>query len=328
MKKKQNNKTFATTKKDKQLKKSIIFNDMRLYESLSWLLQQLQRQEEQQKEEQHRNKYCPFHGEEEVVAIVEAIIETVHGEMAIIKAASSSNDNHKNKAGGINSSEQENASFEFVEELLYQSLLDYLSPDVSDEQAREMSQIAFKFMVGDLDSYKHNDSNIQREENGDSDDNDDDIIFDNDNDNSHSDDEDNYVQEGECELCEREVKLTRHHLIPRSTWPRIKPRFLQAAHFYEEGNMEKVEEVLGIGSPLPESLTMHHFTSGARVKQFLSCYTCDICSMCHKTVHNTFDNLELAERRNNVEKLLEDERIRKFCQWANKQRSRSKRIHK
>ena len=31
---------------------------------------------------------------------------------------------------------------------------------------------------------------------------------------SLSDSED-YLQDGECELCERYIKLTRHHLIPR-----------------------------------------------------------------------------------------------------------------
>ena len=28
-------------------------------------------------------------------------------------------------------------------------------------------------------------------------------------------DSEEYLQDGECELCERYIKLTRHHLIPR-----------------------------------------------------------------------------------------------------------------
>ena len=34
------------------------------------------------------------------------------------------------------------------------------------------------------------------------------------------------VQDGECELCERYIKLTRHHLIPRVTWKKMKKRLL------------------------------------------------------------------------------------------------------
>ena len=42
------------------------------------------------------------------------------------------------------------------------------------------------------------------------------------------------------------------------------------------------------------------------------------------TLNRRFDNLELAERQNSVEVLLEDEEIRKFCKWANKQRPQRK----
>ena len=38
-----------------------------------------------------------------------------------------------------------------------------------------------------------------------------------------------YIGEGECELCERHLKLTRHHLVPKSTWPRMKKRLWNAA---------------------------------------------------------------------------------------------------
>jgi hypothetical protein len=38
-----------------------------------------------------------------------------------------------------------------------------------------------------------------------------------------------YIGEGECELCERTIRLTKHHLIPRSTWPRMFARLTNAA---------------------------------------------------------------------------------------------------
>ena len=54
----------------------------------------------------------------------------------------------------------------------------------------------------------------------------------NDSEDSHSscNDEENdseeYLQDGECELCERYIKLTKHHLIPRVTWKKMKKRLL------------------------------------------------------------------------------------------------------
>ena len=35
------------------------------------------------------------------------------------------------------------------------------------------------------------------------------------NDEEYLSDSEEYLQDGECELCERYIKLTRHHLIPR-----------------------------------------------------------------------------------------------------------------
>ena len=47
------------------------------------------------------------------------------------------------------------------------------------------------------------------------------------------DDDGDYIGEGECELCERTVKLTRHHLVPKSTWPRMRKRLWNAAPWIE-----------------------------------------------------------------------------------------------
>ncbi len=315
-----NRKSRSSSSRNKQESSILPINEKKLNECLVWFI---------------RTKYslCNNGGEEESIAIVEAISESF---LEIINTSSSSS-----TSDGMNHS-----LYESAKEYLSQFLLEYLSPDLSDEQAKEITHVALEFMCGHIEHYKDHLTSFQRRENNESDsssDDDDDDDDDNDNnyneedhndfdhdenDFSDSDDEENYIQEGECELCERQVKLTRHHLIPRSTWPRIRPRFLKASQYLKEGNMEKAEKILNIGSPIPPSLTANHCSSGSRVKQFLSCYTCDICSMCHKTVHNTFDNLELAEERNTVEKLLEDETIFKFCKWASKQRSRSKRSYK
>jgi hypothetical protein len=134
-----------------------------------------------------------------------------------------------------------------------------------------------------------------------------------------------YLEDGSCELCERELKLSKHHMIPKSTWPRIKPRFLAAAPYLSNGDIASAEEKLKIG-PIPSIILNSHvdFSVGSHVKLFLGHYTCSICSSCHSTVHGMFDNMELAEERNSVEKLLEDEQLVKFCKWANKQKAGKK----
>uniref|UniRef100_A0A7S1ZQN5 Uncharacterized protein n=1 Tax=Trieres chinensis TaxID=1514140 RepID=A0A7S1ZQN5_TRICV len=58
------------------------------------------------------------------------------------------------------------------------------------------------------------------------------------------------IGEGECELCERPVKLTRHHLIPKSTWPKMKKTILSAADAIEDGDEERMAVLLR-GTDLP-----------------------------------------------------------------------------
>lgn len=135
--------------------------------------------------------------------------------------------------------------------------------------------------------------------------------------------DDNYIQDGECELCERHMKLTRHHLIPKDTWKRMKPRFMDASPHYLSGDFETSSEIMKIGT-LP-TLSSHHFASRISIKLFLGSYTAKICRQCHSMVHRSFENIELAEQYNTVEKLLEDERVYKFCRWANKQKIRNTR---
>lgn len=147
------------------------------------------------------------------------------------------------------------------------------------------------------------------------------LDYDDDEDSNTSEDSvDAYIQEGECELCEREMKLTQHHLIPKCAWKIIKPRFVNAAKPYRESNFEEVREILDLGDELPEGLTSRTFTSGVSIKLFLASYTANLCRACHSCVHSNHSNKELAERYNSIEKLLKDERIRKFCKWQNKQK--------
>lgn len=237
---------------------------------------------------------------------------------AIIDSLFATEDN-EDDSGSNKKEKQDSISIDSIKDFLVNSLLEYL-PDVpcKEQCTTEVVENVIQYMSGQVHDYKkvtpcNTDNGSDAEEILNSDADEEDSIA-----SIDSDSDDNYIQEGECELCEREVKLTRHHMIPRSTWPRMKPRFLQAAPYFTDGNMEKAEEILSMAMPC--KLSNRHVSSWREIKLFLSHYTCSVCKLCHAAVHRRFSNLELAETRNSVEALLEDEEIRKFCKWANKQR--------
>jgi hypothetical protein len=122
--------------------------------------------------------------------------------------------------------------------------------------------------------------------------------------------------DGECELCDRYIQLTKHHLIPKSTWPRLQVRLLHAAEANEKGDMERALSLLGPGlEPLLHTLTTDKTSIRGILRQ-----TCDICRPCHTAVHKAHANMDLALLYSSVDKLLEHEQISRFCKWANKQR--------
>ncbi|KAF9530994.1 hypothetical protein CPB83DRAFT_787625 [Crepidotus variabilis] len=86
----------------------------------------------------------------------------------------------------------------------------------------------------------------------------------------------------ECEICEREVPLTYHHLIPRSTHAKVAK---QGWH--------------------PESM----LNSVAW-----------LCRPCHSAVHGVAPNEILAKQYYTVELLLQREDIQKWQKYASKQR--------
>jgi len=152
------------------------------------------------------------------------------------------------------------------------------------------------------------------------------------NDTNYEDEinDDEYLVDGECELCDRYIKLTRHHLIPKSTWPRMQSKLVQAAEAMENGNRKRALLILGHG--LEDLLGDFHdirshalcrfaLSSDKNVIRAIIHDTCDICRQCHTAVHRTHANMDLALNYNSVEKLLEDEQISKFCKWASKQKT-------
>ncbi|EWM20742.1 conserved unknown protein [Nannochloropsis gaditana] len=94
-------------------------------------------------------------------------------------------------------------------------------------------------------------------------------------------------RESGCELCERAMPLTRHHLRPRA--------------------MHKIL--------LKQGMSQDELNICAA-----------ICRPCHSAVHRTYDNETLAINFYTVSALLADEKIGKFVRWASKQRGREQKM--
>ncbi|MGB3682464.1 MAG: HNH endonuclease [Rubrobacteraceae bacterium] len=81
-----------------------------------------------------------------------------------------------------------------------------------------------------------------------------------------------------CELCGRPVvRLTRHHLIPRS-----RHRKKRAKRTFTRERMQQVAMV---------------------------------CPACHRQIHKTFTEKELEQEFNSIEKLQEHPAIDRFVRW-------------
>ena len=91
-------------------------------------------------------------------------------------------------------------------------------------------------------------------------------------------------EDGCCKICDRDMRLTRHHLIPRETHKR----------YLKQGKYTK------------EQLNQ----------------TAAICRMCHNAIHRFYTNMELAEHYNTVELLLQQDKIVRHAQWAARFRCR------
>ena len=157
------------------------------------------------------------------------------------------------------------------------------------------------------------------------------------------DDREEIIGPGECELCERDVaKLTRHHLIPKSTWKRIESMILTrwnkavalsslqvptkindnagANNSYELDHLVPI--LLEISVSVPSCNTNHgrQAAAGRRiVRDLLNRQTIDICRHCHDHIHRSYDNKALSLQFNTLTKLLNDPTIAKYAKWASRQ---------
>lgn len=93
------------------------------------------------------------------------------------------------------------------------------------------------------------------------------------------------MKQGACALCQREMDLTFHHLIPRAMHKR---------KFFRK-HYSKAELAQGI----------------------------DVCRPCHNAIHQFFDEMQLAKQCNSLDKLLAEPNIQKHITWIVKQRRAS-----
>lgn len=143
--------------------------------------------------------------------------------------------------------------------------------------------------------------------------------------NNNAEDEEDGVAlfDGECELCDRYIQLTKHHFIPKSTWPRMETRLMHAAKALEEGENIKAATILGPGLVhLEEDLATAVATNDKKsmVRHILR-RTGNVCRPCHSALHKAHDNMELALSYATIELLLQDQQVAKFCKWASKQKA-------
>ena len=101
-------------------------------------------------------------------------------------------------------------------------------------------------------------------------------------------DEEELLGDDACEMCERVMPLTRHHLFPRTCWKFFEKR--PPAGFAESGR--SLQE------------------------------TAALCRQCHSAVHLFADERALGEHYNTVAALLQQESLAKFAAFQNKQKAR------
>ncbi|MEC9170571.1 MAG: hypothetical protein VX551_14405 [Pseudomonadota bacterium] len=89
---------------------------------------------------------------------------------------------------------------------------------------------------------------------------------------------------GQCPCCNRETRLTYHHLIPRKMHKRT----------YFKKHFSKAELQDGIY----------------------------ICRQCHSGIHRFYDEMTLAKHYFNLQRLLADAQLSSFFHWVSKQRVR------
>ncbi|KAG2381844.1 hypothetical protein C9374_006228 [Naegleria lovaniensis] len=161
--------------------------------------------------------------------------------------------------------EKKQQSQTLIINILSEHLINY---DVSDDDEEEISQICHEiqehFRNIRLGQYADYGVNI-----GDAD-----------------DDDGAYVEDGCCVMCEREMKLTRHHLIPRT----CHKKYLKRGQYTKE-----------------------HLNK---------CIL--ICRVCHDAVHSFISLDDMAEHYHTLETILSHPKVQRWIPYVSKQRTGKK----
>lgn len=67
-----------------------------------------------------------------------------------------------------------------------------------------------------------------------------------------------------------------------------------------------------------EHTTKHHLVPKEKGGKYGP--TADLCQPCHRTIHNTFSNKELAQKYNTIENLQSAEALQKYLHWIRKRK--------
>lgn len=110
--------------------------------------------------------------------------------------------------------------------------------------------------------------------------------------------EDEEIDDGSCEMCERFVKRTFHHLIPKE----MHGRYLKK-------------------NRLPENLE-EAMPNAECTRSFLHSHGVKVCKTCHWAIHDAEPNDVLAEERNTLALLLEHPKIYRFAKYNSKRKAR------
>ena len=100
--------------------------------------------------------------------------------------------------------------------------------------------------------------------------------------------------EGTCELCERRMPLTFHHLVPKATHGKY------------------------VGRTLPPGLP----DDAVPTKTYLGSYGAMLCRPCHSVVHRHAPNAVLASTYNSLASLQTAESVAKWVEYARTKRNR------
>jgi len=138
-------------------------------------------------------------------------------------------------------------------------------------------------------------------------------------------------EEGDCEVCRRELFLTFHHLIPKHThklWLKRK-RLPEGVRGYDSGSRKKLPSSAASDSKKASSKTKAGAKKSSQTSKssprngkdencnryFLNTYGIMVCRQCHSQIHLMACNMELAKRYNTLERVLNAPLMQRRVGW-------------